>query len=61
MGDSNICDPKRKEMIEEQICKMILRSGLPLGFAENPHFQALVGLLCPAYAKSGNAFPGALA
>ena len=60
MGDSNICDLKRKEIIEQQICKMILRSGLPLGFAENPHFQDLVGLLCPAYVKSGNAFPGAL-
>ena len=58
MGDSNICDINRKDQIEKQIIRMILRMGLPLGFAENKHFQELVELLCPAYAKSGNAFPG---
>ncbi len=60
MGDSNICDSKRKETIEKQIVRMILRSGLSLGFAENPHFQHIVELLCPSYVRSGNAFPGAL-
>jgi hypothetical protein len=60
MGDSNICDTKRKEMIEKRIIRMILRLGLSLGFAKNPHFQYLPEFLCPTYAKSGNAFPGAL-
>ena len=58
-GDSNVCDINRKEAIEKQIISMILRSGLSLGFAENVHFQNLVELLCLAYAKSGNAHPGA--
>jgi hypothetical protein len=60
MGDSNICDSKRKEMIEKQIVMTILRPCLSLGFAENPHFLYLVELLCPTYARSGNAFPDAL-
>ena len=47
MGDTNVCDIARKEAIDKQIMTMILRSGLPLGFAENPHFPALIELLCP--------------
>ena len=58
MGDTNVCDAERKAAIEKQICVMILRSGLSLGFAENPHFQNLVQLLCPAYAKTSNPYPG---
>ena len=58
MGDSNMCDINRKEEIDKQIIRMIYQMGLPLGFAENKHFQDLVEMLCPAYAKSGNAFPG---
>ena len=58
MGDNNICNRERKEEIERQIVRMILRSGLSLCFAENPHFQDLVTLLNPAYAKTNNPFPG---
>ena len=35
MGDSNVCDVERKLLIERQIIRMIIRMGLPLGFAEN--------------------------
>ena len=58
MGDNNVCGRERKEAIEKQIMRMILRSGLPLSFAENKHFQDLVTLLNPAYAKTCNPFPG---
>ena len=58
LGDTNVCDSVRKEAIERQIMTIILRSVLPLGFAENPHFQDLVELLCPSYAKCGNAYLG---
>ena len=58
-GVSSVCDIIMKEANEKQIISMILRYGLPMGFAENVHFQNLVELLCPAYAKSSNAYPGA--
>ncbi len=58
MGDSNVCDAERKQLIERQIIRMIIRMGLPLGFAENHHFQDLITLLCPAYVKTCDPFPG---
>jgi hypothetical protein len=58
MGNANVCDSVKKEAIERQISTTILRSGLRLGFAENPHFQDLVELLCPTYAKCGNVYLG---
>jgi len=59
LGYTNVCESVRKEAIERQTMTIIMRSGLHLvGFAENPHFQDLVELLSPAYAKCGNAYPG---
>ena len=58
MGDSNVCDAERKQLIERQLIRMIIRMGLPLGFAENHHFQDLIALLCPAYVKTCDPFPG---
>ena len=60
LEDSNICNAERQEKIGRQMVRMILRCGLPLGFCEQEQFQALVTMLCPAYAKCSGAFPGKL-
>ncbi len=59
IGDLNVSDTSKKNAIEKHIITMILRSDLSLGFGENIHFQNLIEVLCPVYAKFNNSYPDA--